>query len=116
MRNILILIMVSALAILTACQSSAAPITVKNVDESPAKTETKADADHSEHSEDEAPRISLEEAKKAFDSGEAIFVDTRSESSFNNQHIKGAINIPVADFEKRYSELPKDKKIIVYCS
>lgn len=65
---------------------------------------------------EEAPRISLEDAKKDFDSGAAIFVDTRAESAFQNEHVKGAINIPAESFQTRYAEVPKDKKIIAYCS
>jgi 3-mercaptopyruvate sulfurtransferase SseA len=65
---------------------------------------------------EEAPRISLEEAKKDFDKGAAIFVDTRAESAFQTEHIKGAINIPAEAFQTRYAEVPKDKKIIAYCS
>ena len=74
-----------------------------------------APADHSDHS-DEAPRINLEDAKKDFDRGKAVFVDTRAEAAFNVEHIKGAINIPAGEFETRYTEVPKDKKIIAYCS
>ena len=72
-------------------------------------------SDHAEHS-DEAPRITLEEAKKEFDKGTAVFIDTRAQSAYNVEHIKGAINIPAEAFETRYSEIPKDKKIIAYCS
>ena len=65
---------------------------------------------------DDATRISLDDAKKSFDAGNALFIDTRAESSFNEEHIKGAINIPSNAFETRYTEVPKDKKIIAYCS
>ncbi|MDQ6786074.1 MAG: rhodanese-like domain-containing protein [Acidobacteriota bacterium] len=65
---------------------------------------------------EEAPRITLEDAKKAFDEGSALFVDTRAEVSYKTEHIKGAINIPADDFQTRYKELPKNKKIIAYCS
>ncbi len=65
---------------------------------------------------EEAPRISLADAKKDFDGGAAIFVDTRAAESYKTEHIKGAINIPAGDFETRYTELPKNKKIIAYCS
>lgn len=63
-----------------------------------------------------APRISLADAKKSFDAGEAVFVDTRAESAFKNERVKGAINIPAEAFQKRYTEVPKNKKIIAYCS
>ena len=65
---------------------------------------------------DEAPRISLDDAKKDFDAGNVIFVDTRAEAAYKDEHIKGAINIPADAFETRYAEVPKDKKIIAYCS
>jgi predicted sulfurtransferase len=65
---------------------------------------------------EEAPRISLEDAKKDFDAGKAIFVDTRAEVQYKAEHIKGAINIPAEAFQTRYTEVPKDKKIIAYCS
>lgn len=68
------------------------------------------------HAEDDAPRISLEDAKKDFDGGKALFIDTRAADAFNVEHIKGAINMSVGDFETRYAEVPKDKKIIAYCS
>ena len=64
----------------------------------------------------EAARISLAEAKKDFDEGKAIFVDSRAADSYKQKHIKGAINIPFADAESRWKEIPTDKKIIAYCS
>jgi predicted sulfurtransferase len=66
--------------------------------------------------EDNAARISLADAKKAFDDGSAIFVDSRAESAYKDEHIKGAINITHDTLEARLKDLPKDKKIIVYCS
>ena len=69
-----------------------------------------------EHAEDNAARINLAEAKKDFDNGNVFFIDTRAESAYKVEHIKGAVNIPVGDFENRYAEVPKDKKIIAYCS
>lgn len=65
---------------------------------------------------DDAARISLEDAKKAFDEGNVVFVDTRAESAYKTEHVKGAINIPAEAFQTRYAEVPKDKKIIAYCS
>ena len=62
------------------------------------------------------PRISLADAKKAFDEGNVVFVDTRADVSYKVEHVKGAINIPAEAFQTRYAEVPKDKKIITYCS
>lgn len=43
-------------------------------------------------------------------------VDVRDVSEFNEGHIPGAINIPVASFAARSGELNKKNTIIVYCN
>lgn len=65
---------------------------------------------------DDAARISLADAKAAFDAGTAVFVDSRAEAAYKAEHIKGAINIPGGTLDSKIGSLPKDKKIIVYCS
>lgn len=65
---------------------------------------------------DDAARISLAEAKAAFDAGTAVFVDSRAEAAWKAERIKGAINIPGGTLDSKIKQLPKDKKIIVYCS
>jgi len=68
--------------------------------------------------EDEVPRVSVEDAKAAFDSGSAIIVDVRSAQAFQSSHIPGAINIQLGEFETNPTELdlPKDQWIITYCT
>jgi predicted sulfurtransferase len=72
-------------------------------------------ADEHGHADD-APRITLTDAKKEFDAGNVVFVDTRAKSAYDVEHIKGAINMTTADVEARYKEIPTGKKIIAYCS
>jgi rhodanese-related sulfurtransferase len=64
----------------------------------------------------DVPRISVEEAKKDFDAGLAVIVDSRGESAYAQEHIKGSINIPGGSPDEKFAALPKDKKIFVYCS
>ena len=46
-----------------------------------------------------------------------MFIDTRSETAYVTEHIKGAINIPLEFFEQRFKkEVPKGKPVIAYCS
>lgn len=130
MRFILTLLMTSAMAFGIACQSAASsPTETKNEKpadlvktDKPAKKEVaekKADSykvGDGHNNDGEAPRISLKDAKKDFDAGNAIFIDTRSATSFKNEHVKGAINLPLKDFANSYRTIPKDKKIIAYCS
>lgn len=63
----------------------------------------------------EVPRISLSDAKKAFDAGGAVFVDSRRQNFYKENHIKGAANIPFGS-NSNYDSLPSGKMIIVYCS
>jgi hypothetical protein len=101
MRIILALLMMSCLAIGLACQSST---TAAIKDE-----ETSVGSDG-------ANRITLAGAKKLFDSGNVLIVDTRAKAAYDSEHIKGAINVPLADVETHLSELKTDKKIVAYCS
>jgi 3-mercaptopyruvate sulfurtransferase SseA len=64
----------------------------------------------------EVQRVSPEESKAAFDSGEAIFLDVRSESSYAANHIPGALSIPLAEIQTRAGELDSDQWIITYCT
>ncbi|ADL42332.1 FAD-dependent pyridine nucleotide-disulphide oxidoreductase [Caldicellulosiruptor obsidiansis OB47] len=49
------------------------------------------------------------------DNPDYIILDVRTPEEYEFGHIKGAVNIPVDELRNRLSELPKDKKIIVYC-
>ena len=47
--------------------------------------------------------------------GTAIALDVRPADEFEVGHLKGAINIPLADLEKHLADLPPNKEIIAYC-
>ena len=64
----------------------------------------------------EIQRVSLDDAKKAFDDGNAVFLDVRSATSFGESHIPGALNIPLADINTRSGELDPNQWIITYCT
>ncbi len=62
--------------------------------------------------------IHLEEAKSLFESGTSLFIDARHEFDYKLGHIKGAMNIPLKEFDTRKDTLntyPKDNSIVVYC-
>jgi CRP-like cAMP-binding protein len=44
-----------------------------------------------------------------------IFIDTRLEPQYEEEHIAGAINIPLEFLRKRYTELDPKKKYYTYC-
>ncbi len=71
---------------------------------------------HDEETYPEIPRVSLDDAKAAFDAGTAIFVDVRGEDVFAMSHIPGSLSIPLADLESRLAELDPKQWIITYCT
>ena len=64
----------------------------------------------------EVQRVTLEESKAAFDSGEAVFLDVRSASSYAASHIPDALSIPLAELEARIDEINPNHWIIAYCT
>lgn len=61
-------------------------------------------------------RVSLADAKTAFDQKTALFLDVRDEGSYAAGHIPGAVNIPEALLESRLGELDPNAWIITYCT
>lgn len=70
--------------------------------------------------------VNVEEAKKMVEKEDLFVLDVRTPSEFNSSHIKGATLIPVTNasgsslspdnlLEARVDEVPKNKKILVYC-
>ena len=64
----------------------------------------------------EVPRIAVAETKARWESGNAVIVDVRSRAEFEQARIPGAVHIPVAEIESRFSELPGGVEIITYCT
>jgi hypothetical protein len=64
----------------------------------------------------DVPRITVEEAKKDVDSGIAVIVDSRPDQMYQSERIAGSINVPSGPPGMDFSMVPRDKKIIVYCS
>ena len=59
--------------------------------------------------------ISVQDAKNILDTDKmAVFIDVRNQTSFDEDHISGAILIPVDTLANNLSEIHKDKQVIVY--
>jgi predicted sulfurtransferase len=115
MRLFLMPLICFVLAIGIACNQAAAP-TITKVEPTKQPASIPKTDEHDHGNEDNVARISLEDAKKAFDAGTAVFVDTRDISSYNFNRIKGAINLPMNEYATGWQKIPKGKKIIAYCS
>jgi protein-disulfide isomerase/rhodanese-related sulfurtransferase len=60
-------------------------------------------------------QIDTAQARQIFQQGaKALFVDVRSPADFRKARIRGAINVPLSDLEKRWSQLPKDRNLVLY--
>lgn len=62
--------------------------------------------------------IHMEEARRLYDLNQALFIDSRHAFEFQLGHIRGAVNIPLAEFDLRkdlVGALPKDKALVTYC-
>ena len=66
----------------------------------------------------DVPRVSIEEARAALESGAAVLVDVRAPEAFDSRHIAGAISIPLGQIEMDLASvaLEKDRWIITYCA
>jgi rhodanese-related sulfurtransferase len=66
----------------------------------------------------EVPRVSIQDAAAAIQSGQAVIVDVRSTEAYQQSHIPGALSIPLFDIETNPTSLnlDKDKWIITYCT
>jgi rhodanese-related sulfurtransferase len=63
---------------------------------------------------------SVQSAKRIFDTGNAVFVDVRSEDQYQDGHIKGAVMMPVNEFDRLIdafqNQYPPETFLITYCS
>ena len=65
---------------------------------------------------DGVKRVTTIELRDAVANGTAVIVDVRPADSYRQSHIKGSISIPLEQVATRYTELPRDKMIVTYCS
>ena len=114
MNRLFFLLIVAALFAAACTDAAGPPVRVSNTI---AKgTPPPPGVDEHGHATDTAPRISLADAKKDFDAGTAVFIDTHSPDQYAQRHIKGSINIPANNLNAYVDKIPKGKKIIAYCS
>jgi hydroxyacylglutathione hydrolase len=67
----------------------------------------------------EAPRITVDELKRRMDAGEDFTViDVRNPQAWDQSDtmMPGAIRIPLDDFERHLSQIPKNRPVVTYCT
>ncbi|KYC49545.1 MAG: molybdopterin biosynthesis-like protein MoeZ [Candidatus Methanofastidiosum methylothiophilum] len=61
--------------------------------------------------------LTASQLKQLIDSKEDIYlIDVRTEEQFAESHISGAVNIPYNKLGVQISQIPKDKKVVLYCN
>jgi 3-mercaptopyruvate sulfurtransferase SseA len=65
---------------------------------------------------EDVSRVSVEVAYQQLGKNNVVFIDTRPLPQYTSSHIKGAISVPMEEFESRLKELPRDKDLILYCA
>lgn len=106
----LLIIIVGTLLILSAIPASgpAAP--------APGAPQTAATTTPAERPYPEIVRVSLGDAKAAYELKQAVYLDVRDADSYANSRIPGAISIPLNDLETRLKELDPNAWILTYCT
>jgi len=59
--------------------------------------------------------VSRQELLDRLRCGAATVLDVRPEDEFTEGHVADALNIPLAQLERRLAELPADREIVAYC-
>ena len=65
---------------------------------------------------DGVARVTTAELEELMKQGKVVVVDVRNKDMYDRGHIRGARLIPLNEVGERAKELPKDKKIVTYCS
>ncbi len=65
------------------------------------------------------PRVTVEQLKQWIDAGEVLFfIDARSSDAWSTATTKvpGALRVPPHDVEPHLGEIPKDRRLVIYCT
>ena len=116
MRAFILMMAMSLLAVLVACNSQESYRGSGNTAQRTQAPQTSQPAQPPPGTSESARRITAEELHKLWQKDEVLIIDTRLEPSFKQGHIRGAILIPTNEFASRADELPKSKMIVTYCT
>lgn len=47
--------------------------------------------------------------------GDIVVLDVRPEDEYRSGHIPGAFSVPIAELDRRLSEIPPDRQVVAYC-
>lgn len=128
-RSILLVLTIVLLNSLVACvpTSEPPPTPTTSIPEAPSTSKEASNAPEAQKSHawelppssylPDVPRIIVEEVKVKMDAdSNIVIVDSRSKSSYDQDHIVGAISIPLSTMTEPYGDLEGYDEIITYCT
>src|SRR5688572_29516882 len=66
--------------------------------------------------EDTVDNIASERVKQLLDAGEKlVFIDLRPQAEWKKDRLPGARSIPIGELQKRFGEVPKSGRVVLYC-
>ena len=66
-------------------------------------------------SRDSLEPVSVSDLMDRMGAGLVTIVDVRPKEEYDAGHLRGAINVPLAEIEQRLNDLPPERKIVAYC-
>lgn len=66
-------------------------------------------------SKDSLEPVPAKELLQRTKTGVVVVLDVRPPEEYTAGHIRGAINVPLAELTKRLDEIPSDKEVVAYC-
>jgi rhodanese-related sulfurtransferase/DNA-binding transcriptional ArsR family regulator len=66
-------------------------------------------------SRDSLEPVSVSDLVERMGAGLVTIVDVRPKEEYEAGHLRGAINVPLAEMEQRLDELPREREVVAYC-
>ncbi|MFQ3648279.1 MAG: rhodanese-like domain-containing protein [Anaerolineae bacterium] len=60
--------------------------------------------------------ISLDDYLTQFKNADYYLIDVREADEYADGHLPGTVNLPLSELEQRYSEIRRDKPIVLVCA
>ena len=63
----------------------------------------------------EFEKVTIDELRNRLRAGQVVLLDARPEAEYQAGHLPQAISLPLDKLERRLSELPRNRTLVVYC-